>query len=69
MSLILLPKNSKGVVRYFSRRAVFFSLSVMALLVSVIAMFAGYFMGVNDLVTQKERLAESLRLAELQSRV
>ena len=61
MAIILLPKNSKGPVRHFSRHAVFFSLSVIVLLVPVIAAFVGYSMGVNDLVTQKERLADGLR--------
>jgi len=61
MAIILLPKNSKGAVRHFSRRSVFFSLSVIALLVPVVATIAGYSMGVNDVVAQKERLAESLR--------
>jgi len=62
MAIILLPKNSKGAVRRFSRRSVFFSLSVIVLLVPVVAMFAGYSMGVNDVVVQKERLAASLRV-------
>ncbi len=61
MAIILLTKNSKGPVRHLSRRSVFFSLSVMVLLVPVIAAFAGYSMGVNDLVAQKERLADGLR--------
>ena len=65
MAIILLPKNSKGAARRFSRRSVFFSLSVIVLLVPVVAVFTGYSMGVNDAVEQKERLAASLR-AELE---
>ncbi len=65
MAIILLPKNSKGATRRFSRRSVLFSLSVMVLLVPVVAVFVGYSMGVNDAVVQKERLAASLR-AELE---
>lgn len=61
MAIILLPKNLKGTVRHFNRRPIFFSLSVIVLLVPVIAVFAGYSMGVNDLVAQKERLADGLR--------
>ena len=65
MAIILLPKNSKGVARRFSRRSVFFSLAVIVLLVPIVAVFAGYSMGVNDAVVQKEHLAASLR-AELE---
>lgn len=61
MAIILLSKNSKGAVRHLSRRSVFFSLSVIVLLVPVIAAFVGYSMGVNDLVAQKQRLADGLR--------
>lgn len=61
MAIILLSKNSKGATRRFSRRSAIFSLSVIVLIVPAVAMFAGYSMGVNDVVVQKERLAESLR--------
>lgn len=64
MAIILLPKNSKGVARRIDRRSVFASLAVIALVVPAVALFAGYFMGVNDAVAHKDRLATSLR-AEL----
>ena len=65
MAIILLPKNSKSVARRMSRRSAFSSLAVIVLLVPVVALFAGYTMGVNDAIVQKERLASSLR-AELE---
>lgn len=61
MAIILLPKSSRGTAKRFSRRSVVAILAVTVLLVPAVSLFAGYSMGVNDAVVQKERFSAALR--------
>lgn len=61
MAIILLPKNSNGTAKRYSRRSVLAILAGIALLIPTISLVGGYFMGVNDMAAQNARFSDSLR--------
>ena len=66
MAVILLPIDPKGAARFLNRRAIVWSLAALLLVIPALALYAGYYLGLNDVSEQQARFSTTLR-AELQS--